>query len=224
MVNIIETIKKVSEIEVKKLHIVELGIVTSVFPHSSDSDRDNYECNVKLKNRELELRKVPVATPHIGLVNIPSIGDLVLITFVKGNINSPIIIGRLYTDENRPVTSKMEEVVYKPSYSRQSGLRRIHFEFPGGIIFSITDDEINAKAGKSSIKMNKDGEIIIESNANISVKSKGDTKIDSTGNLSLSAPKIELEGKQEISIKAGANASFESQGPMKIKGSIVNIN
>jgi len=52
----VEVIKKIAEDEAKKLNIVEMGIVTSIFPHSDASDKDNYECNVKLKNRDLELR------------------------------------------------------------------------------------------------------------------------------------------------------------------------
>jgi hypothetical protein len=42
----IEVIKKIAEDEAKKLHIVELGVVNSIFPHSEESDNDNYECNV----------------------------------------------------------------------------------------------------------------------------------------------------------------------------------
>ena len=35
----IEVIKKIAEDEAKKLNIVEMGIVTSIFPHSDASDR-----------------------------------------------------------------------------------------------------------------------------------------------------------------------------------------
>ena len=66
----VEVIKKIAEDETKKLNIVEMGIVTSIFPHSDASDKDNYECNVKLKNRNLELRKVLIATQHIGFTGV----------------------------------------------------------------------------------------------------------------------------------------------------------
>jgi hypothetical protein len=54
-VRAVEVIKKIAE--AKKLYLMEMGIVTSIFPHSEESNKDNYECNVKLKNRDLELRK-----------------------------------------------------------------------------------------------------------------------------------------------------------------------
>lgn len=118
----IEVIKKVAEGEVKKIHTMELGVVTSTFPHSSESDKDNYECNIKLKNRDLELRKVPIATQMIGLAHVPNVGDLVLVSFISGNINAPVVIGRLYNDESRPPLNNAGEVI---------------FEAPGGVEITI---------------------------------------------------------------------------------------
>src|SRR6476469_2565259 len=114
MNTIIEVIRRVAEAEVKKMHFMELGVVTSVFPHSTQSDKDNYECNIRLKDKDVELRKVPVATQHVGLSNILHVNDLVLVSFINCDINSPVIVGRLYNDEDRPPLSKMEEIVYKP--------------------------------------------------------------------------------------------------------------
>ena len=220
----IETIRKIVESELRKRYIAELGVVTSIFPHSADSDKDNYECNVRLKYRDLELRKVPVSTQHIGLANTPNVGDLVLVTFVNGSINAPIIIGRLYTDEDRPPLNKEEEVIYIPPYSRSPDLRRIHLEFPGDIILSITDDEVKVEASKSKVTLQRDGDVLIESNAKISVKSKGDATISSQGDMSFSAPNIKLESQGAMEIKAGATAKLEASGTLKIKGAMVNIN
>lgn len=110
MSSIVEVIRKIVDAEMNKLHVAEFGVVTSIFPHSSESDKENYECNVKLKYRDLELRKVPVATQHIGLANIPNVGDLVLVTFANGDINAPVVIGRLYTDEDRPPVDRKSVV------------------------------------------------------------------------------------------------------------------
>ncbi len=167
----IEVIKKVAESEVKKLHTLELGIVTSAFPHSSVGDKDNYECNVKLKNRDLELRRVPIATQMIGLAHVPNVGDLVILSFINGNINAPIVIGRLYNDENRPPISGTGEVV---------------LELPNGISLTVTADGLKAAAGKSVITIKSDGDITIESYANIGISAGGD--------MSLSAKNLNLKG------------------------------
>lgn len=49
--NIVEVIRNIAQMEIKKVHTTELGIVTSVFPHASDTDKDNYECNIRLKDK-----------------------------------------------------------------------------------------------------------------------------------------------------------------------------
>lgn len=212
----IEIVRKIVEDEIKKMHVAEVGVVTSVFPHSSESDKDNYECNVKLKYRDLELRRVPVATQHVGLANIPHVGDLVLVTFLNGNINAPVVIGRLYTDEDRPPLSKEEEIVYIPPYSKSSSLRRIYMKFPGGITLSITDDEVSVEAGRTLVKINCNGDVNIESNAKINVKANQD--------FSLSATNISIESRGKLEIKSGGTAKLEATGTLDIKGALVNIN
>jgi len=212
----IEVIRKIVDDEIRKLHIAKLGVVTSIFPHSNENDKENYECNVKLKHKDLELRRVPIATQHIGLANIPNVGDLVVVTFLNGDINAPIVMGRLYTDQDRPPTNREEEIIYKPPYTKGSGLRRIHMEFPGGIILSITDDEVSVKAGRTILKLNRDGDVNIESGAKVNMKS--------TGDMSLSATNLKIEAQGTLEVKAGATAKFEAFGPLNIKGAMVNIN
>ncbi len=216
MSEVVETIRKVAQHEVNKMHIAELGTITSIFPHADDSDKDNYECNVQLKNRELELRQVPVATQGIGLVNIPQVGDLVLIVFVNGDIKSPVIVGRLYNDEDRPPTSDAGELVFKPPYDKNTDLKRFHLEFPGGVTFTIKDDSITVVAGKTQMNIKADGDVTIESNAKIELKARGD--------LNLSGSNITIESQQALQLKAGSTADLKSNATMTIKGALVQIN
>jgi hypothetical protein len=37
---------------------------------------------VQLREGGLELRKVPIATPHVGMASAPQVGDLVLLNYV----------------------------------------------------------------------------------------------------------------------------------------------
>jgi uncharacterized protein involved in type VI secretion and phage assembly len=240
MSGMVEVIRKIVEAEIRKIHVAELGVVTSIFPHASDSDKDNYECNVKLKNTGLELQKVPVATQHIGLAHIPKVDEMVLVTFLNGDINAPIIIGRMYTAEDRPPANDGEEIIYIPPYSENADLRRLHMELPSGIILSVTDDILNVEAGKTTLKINRDGDIEVESNEKVSITASGE--------MTFAADKITIESKQDMNIKAGTNATIkgesgvkmessatleikasataniEASAPLTLKGAMVNIN
>ncbi len=216
MSTIVETIRKVARAEVRKVRTMELGVVTSIFPHSGQSDKDNYECNVKLKNKDLELRKVPVATQGIGLTYVPRVGDLVLVGFVEGDINYPIMMGRLYNDKDRPPVSKDEEIVFIPPYSKKTDRRRLHIELPGGMVLTLTDELLTIKAGKTTLKVKVDGEVTVESDAEVKLQAKGD--------MTISATNIRMKSDQAFEIKAGSTADIQSSATMNIKGSVINLN
>jgi hypothetical protein len=239
--SIVEMIRKIAEKEIQKLHILELGIITSVFPHSSHDDKNNFECNVKLKDKEIELRKVPVATAHIGLSNIVHTGDLVLVSYINGDFNSPVIIGRLYNDEDRPPLSKEEEIVYQPPYTQDISLRRLNIMLPQGTVnIDIYDDRLNVNIGKTSFSAQSKGEIEIKSETTqiilddvqgIKIKSGTNLQIESDQDLSIKASNIKIDGIINTTLKSGVlnlesdqKSNIQSSGPMTIKGAIVNIN
>lgn len=226
--NIVEVIRNIAQMEIKKIHTTELGIVTSVFPHASDSDKDNYECNIRLKDKGVELRKVPVATQQIGFVNILHTGDLVLVSFIGGNINSPIIVGRLYNETDRPPTSEQEEIVYKPPYTKDTSLRRLNIVLPEGTVnVEFHDDLISVIVGKSSITATDTGEIQIKSEGvqqKISIIADGDVSIEAQNISIKSRMEIKIESGTGMAIKSDALANIESTGPMTLKGAIININ
>jgi hypothetical protein len=226
--NIVEVIRNIAQMEIKKVHTTELGIVTSVFPHASDTDKDNYECNIRLKDKGVELRKVPVATQQIGFVNILHTGDLVLVSFIGGNINSPIIVGRLYNEKDRPPTSKQEEIVYKPPYTKDTSLRRLNIVLPEGTVnVEFHDDMISVIVGKSSITATDMGEIQIKSEGvqqKISIIADGDVSIEAQNISIKSRMETTIESGTGMAIKSDALANIESTGPMTLKGAIININ
>src|ERR1041385_1045311 len=106
MSTVVGTIREIIRQELQSLRITEFGLVEEVYSHSDSSDTDNYGCDVRLKNSGLLLKRVPVATGHIGSAAIPNVGDLVMLSFFKGDVNQPIIVGRLYNDKDRPPLNK----------------------------------------------------------------------------------------------------------------------
>src|SRR5262249_38626055 len=112
VMSVVALIQAIVREEMNRLHVGDLGVVTSVVPHGADDDRENYEWNVLLEDAGLELRKVPVATPSIGSAAIPNIDDLVLVTFVGGDVNQPVVIGRLYNDQQRPPINQSNELAF----------------------------------------------------------------------------------------------------------------
>lgn len=80
----------------------EFGIVTKVFEHTEVDDASNFEANVKLRDADKERRRIPMATsPFMGGVAVPEVGDTVLVNFLDGDGESPVIVGVMHNAEDR---------------------------------------------------------------------------------------------------------------------------
>ncbi len=221
METIVGVMKKVAEQETRKIYTTELGIVTAIFPHKSEDDKDNYQCSVKLKNRkqpdgkEFELRQIPIATPHLGMVNIPNVGDLVLITFIGGDINAPVIIGRLYNDPDQPPLNQEKELLIQHSLEKGGS-----FKIDGEGVLTLTsqdekssitvkDQEITATTDKSSVTFNQ-GDITLK-NDRCTISISNDTIAIDNGTC-----KINIEAAGITIDAASNNVTIKSMGSIKV--------
>jgi hypothetical protein len=175
----VSIIRAIVRDELKSLRLGDLAVVTSIFPHA-EGDDNNYECNVKLREGDLELRKVPMTTPHIGMASAPRVGDLVLVSYVGADPNRPIVVGRLYSDEaNPPEHAENEWYVQSP--------------FEGETSLAIDQEEsIVLTAGKTVVTVKKDGSIEVAGEEDLKIEVKGnvelkcgDCTIDASGNVEL---------------------------------------
>lgn len=242
MTGIVTTIQEIIRQELRRMYVAELGVVEAVFPHSGEDDDENYGCDVRLKNSGLLLRRVPVSTGHIGTVAIPNVGDLVLLAFEGGDVNAPIIIGRLYNDEDRPPLSKTDEIIFRlplaeaddktikgaiRNISTNSPAREMRFEMPPKITLRIDDGSIHAVADDMEVNVEQPnasgGQItIIAGRTTITMTQDGDISIEAQGSMSLKANgDLSLEGAT-VSIK-GMTTTVEADATMTVKGAITKV-
>ena len=230
------------------MRISELGLVEAVYPHSADSDNDNYGCDVRLKNSALLLKRVPIATGHIGTAAIPNINDLVLLTFDKGDINQPIVIGRLYNDEDRPPLNNPDEVIFRLPLAEEddktvkaairnikdnSPPREILIEMSPKITVRITDGTVLATAGKTEMKLDQpDGSggkvtvvagrttITMDQDGDITVESAGAMNLKATRDLTLEGRNVTIKGQMKTDIEAGTEATIKANMGATINGGL----
>jgi phage baseplate assembly protein gpV len=221
MDSIVGVMKKVAEQEARKIYTTELGIVTAIFPHASDNDKDNYQCSITLKNKkqpdgkDFELRKIPIATPHLGMVNIPNIGDLVLVTFIGGDINAPVIIGRLYNDPDQPPINQEKELLVQHGL-KQGGCLKIDADGVVTLtsrnektILTVKDEEVSATTDKSNITL-KEGDITLK-NDRCTIQASEDTITIDNGSC-----KITIEAGGITIDAANGNVTVKSMGSIKV--------
>lgn len=248
MSTIVNTIQEIIRHEMRRLRVTELGVVEAIYPHSADDDNDNYGCDVRLKSSGLLLKQVPIATGHIGTAAIPNIGDLVLLTFDKGDVNQPIVIGRLYNDEDRPPLNNPDEVIFRLPLAEADDKtikaairnlqdstppREILVEMSPKITVRISDGTVRATAGKTEMKLDQpDGSggtvTVVAGRTKITMNQDGDITVEAAGAMTLKAARdltlegqnVTIKGQMKTDIEAGTQATLKANMGATVNGGL----
>lgn len=237
MTTLLTTIQEIIRDELRGVRLSELGVVEAAYPHAGKSDRDNYTCDVRLKGSDALLKKVPVVTGHIGTAAVPNKGDLVLLAFDQGDINQPIIIGRLYTDTERPPANRNDEIIFRLPLQKDdtktvlaairniSG-REIKIELPSKITVQLVDDSIKVTAGQTEMTLEQsggaDGMATLRSGrSKVTISQDGDITIEAGGNIALttSTGDVTIEGKN-VTIKSAMDTTIDAGMNATVGGTI----
>ncbi len=215
MSELLGTLRALIRDELKRMRMPELGVVTEVFPKDSDSGDGNHQVNLKLQASDVELVRVPVAVGRLGLCALPNVDDLMVVTFVGGDLNAPVAIGCLYDDQAHPPVAAAHEVVYQPPDDEDSAARRFHLELPSGGLVTVLDEVVTVEMGGSVVVVNKDGDVEITAAGNLTLKADGGVSVEAGGDLSLQAG-------GNLTAK-GMTAAVEADTEAKVKGAKVGI-
>ncbi|MDP9412207.1 MAG: phage baseplate assembly protein V [Actinomycetota bacterium] len=170
MSRIVEIIRRVVLEELARNRGSLLGVVTTVYPHEAADDENNYEANVRLKHEDLELRRVPIAVGHVGVAAPPRVGDLVLVQFLNGDSNQPLVTGRFYHADERPPLHREDEILFEHRVSDDT-LNHLRFAADGAIYLQreVKKPEDNSEA-TTSIKVEAEGNLEIRVGEKITMR------------------------------------------------------
>jgi uncharacterized protein involved in type VI secretion and phage assembly len=202
-----ESIQQIVRDEVGRVRTAELAVVQKQHPHSSGGDSDNYACTVVLRDSGIVLSRVPVATGRIGTASIPAVGELVLVQFVNGDVNAPVIVGRLYNDEDRPPpNADGQAILHLPLGAADD--KAVHLELHSG------------DARKAVVKLGASLEVTVQDDDPVITVEVGGDKTLTIGK----SGDVKLQSAGNVEIKAGGNVKVEAGGQLTLKGATVNIN
>jgi phage baseplate assembly protein gpV len=213
---ILEIVRKVVEQETVPLRTSALGVVSTVFVHSDADDYNNYEINVRLKHEDLELRRVPMMVSHDGFAAPPLVGDVVLVQFVNGDLNQPVVAGRFYHADNRPPLHRENDILFEQRVS-DGTLNHLRFTSDGSIILQrdVQKPEDNSQA-KTGIKIDgASGDVEIKAGDKVVIVLKNGSEIQITadGNpINVKCDSLTLDGKMTV------KGNVEIDGDLAVSG------
>jgi type VI secretion system secreted protein VgrG len=160
----------------------------------------------------------PWAGGNWGGMFLPRVGQEVIVDFIEGDPDRPIITGRLYNGEKKPPyelpSEKTKSVIISNSSKGGGGSNEIRFEDKKG------EEEFYIHAQKDkNIKIENNRGVIIGVNDDLDVKS-GDKKTKVLQGLyELTAKDIKITGLNSIKIVCGAGSiEFDATGNITVQG------
>src|SRR5690349_13859178 len=186
-----------------------LGVVTGVFAHSDADDDNNYEVDLRLKNEDLELRRVPLAVPHLGVAAPARVGDLVVVQFVDGDLNQPLVTGRFYHADDRPPLHREGEVLFEQRVP-DGTLNHLRFTDDGTIVLQrdVTKPADNS-AAKTTVRIDgASGDLQIMAGDKVVVKIANDST------LTITCDSLAVTADNGVTVKG----DMEVQGDLKVSG------
>lgn len=163
---------------------------------------------------------MPMAGQERGWMTIPEIGDEVLVSFVRGDINDAIVVGSLYNGVDTPPYANEDEENNLRVFQSRSGHR-------------LTFDDTAGAERIELILHNEEIQVIWDSaNKVLSVYSGKDIIIEAKDKISLKCTDFILEASNSVSVKAGAsvaveagsNLNQEAGGTLSMEASLIKLN
>ena len=175
-----------------------------------------------------------------GFFFYPEIGTQVIVSFLSENPTQPVVLGSLYTNENKPYNEINNLNDYKAIVLKNK--MKIEFDQENEKLSISTEKgneiKLDEKNTEISIKDANDNEISISGDniflkcksdikldsSNIIMNASGNIKLDSKSDLNFTGANIDNNAKIKFSAKGSAGTEISSSSVTTLKGSIVQIN
>ena len=229
-------------------HGLVLGEVTDL------KDPDNLgriKCRILTEEKANELDwcyfMSPLAGKEHGIQFVPDVGDLVVLGFVSGDRQRPIVLGCLW-NKKIPIPYPLKDgknfsfAIKTPSGSEillggEKGKEKITIHTPAGTKVELDDEKkalnVSDKDGKNAVKMDlKGGQMQILADKKLTLKAgSASLELDGTGkatlkattSATLDAATVELKAKSQLKGQ-GAQAEIKATGQLTLQSSgITNV-
>jgi type VI secretion system secreted protein VgrG len=158
---------------------------------------------------------MPWASGQFGFMALPRVGDEVVVTFLEGDPDRPLITGSVYNAENKPPYAY-------PANKTQSGLRTKSSKGGGASNFNEIFFEDKKGSEMFGIQAEKDHQILVKNNRQEKVKAENHLEVGGD-HFEMVGKKQHIEVKLDQSAKVGGTYSLKVAQDWMVKSGM-NLN
>jgi type VI secretion system secreted protein VgrG len=176
---------------------------------------------------------IRVAQSWIGTIFIPRVGQEVVVEFLEGNPDRPLITGLVYNANlNVPYSlpgNKTRSTIKTSSSKGGAGYNELRFEDDAGneeVFFQAQKDYNKVVGNDETVKIHKSTTTTVETgDRKVTVAQGGDSLTVSMGDhtITVSAGKSGITATQSITLSVGANSLKIDESGITINGASVSV-
>ncbi|WP_214628608.1 MULTISPECIES: phage baseplate assembly protein V [Paenibacillus] len=219
------------------------GVWNAIVTNNKDPDKLG-RVKLKFPHREGELETDWVRVASMsggngkGSYFIPEVDDEVLVAFLMGRLDQPVVVGSLWNgkdkpppgDDNNDISMIKTKTGHVIEFNDKSGEGTITIKTKKGhtVLLSDKDGSVKAETAdkQNSLVLDEKGKkVTVKSGTSkVEITSSGNVTISGTSTLEVKAAQVKVEASATLSLKASGMLDIKSDGMINIKGSMVKIN
>ena len=172
---------------------------------------------------------VPRAGPAEGIFFRPEVGDEVVVDFLNGNIDEPVVLGGLWSAGNPPPIALVGQSIIRTRsghtlvFNDADEAACVEITTSGGHSILLSDEldssriEISNGSNDSRIVIDDTGHILITAD------SEGITLRAGQGDVVIEGVNIRLSAQAQLDISGTAGVGIESQAATQLSGALVQL-
>jgi uncharacterized protein involved in type VI secretion and phage assembly len=210
-----ESVTRIARHEAGARALPAVGKVVETFGASGSVP--DHAVTVELRDSGLVLPQVPVAVGMLGAAALPAVDDLVVVAFLEGDRNAPVVIGRLYSYSLAPPTDATDGklAVGLPPGSDPPDLKLVVETDGSAATLEVGDepvkvladhDQLQISVGALELTITKSGGGRAElklGGSELTLKKDGDVTLKTSGKLTLEGSEVEVKGSSKVKVSGG---------------------
>jgi phage baseplate assembly protein V len=220
------------------------GVWNAIVTDNKDPEKlGRVKVKFPLREGELQTDWIRIATlmggNDMGTLFLPEVNDEVLIAFLMGRLDQPVVIGSLWNKKSKPPAPHEKNDIRKIktrsgheiTFDDVDGSGSVTIKTSKGHQITVDDKAkaitLETQDKQQSLKLDETGKKVIlkvGSTSTLEMSAQGDVKLTGTKSVTVKGAQVKVEADATLTLQSNGMLEVKSNGILSLKGSMVKIN
>jgi phage baseplate assembly protein V len=220
------------------------GVWNAIVTDNKDPEKlGRVKIKFPLREGQLQTDWVRVATlmggNQMGSLFLPEVNDEVLVAFLMGRLDQPVVIGSLWNKKQQPPDFNDKNDIRKIktksgheiTFDDTSGSGTVTLKTSKGHNITISDKDkkitVETQDKQQSLTLDESGKkatLKVGSASTLEMNAQGDVKLTGSKSVTVKGAQVKVEADATLTLQSNGMLEVKASGILALKGSMVKIN